>query len=228
MGIQSNNLIIQGQRVALPTAVLEAGGRALNWMDDGEPHLANAKRVKPLTTFVLHETCGNSATGCKDTLVARNLGIHLILGKDGTISNHADLATEVCWHANQCNLFSVGMEVVNPYRPEYARNPYGPVIPAAWWTWVPRGAARQYVCPTDAQMAVACVLVPWLCELLGIPKEFSTGFLGPKKRQIAGWRTPPLGWRARPKPGIVAHRDFSTHADGRYMLECMIKRSEIS
>jgi hypothetical protein len=216
---RSNCIILDGDAVLLPAAVLEAGGTAVNYQDDKEPHLAAGKRKKPLTTFVLHETGGNSATGCKDSLVAKKLGVHLIMGKDGTVSCHADLIREVCSHANQANPISVGMEIVNPYRPEVARDPHGVILPAAWWTWVPRKAEPFYVTPTDVQMAVALAFVPWLCGLLGIPLTFPTSDLGPKKNRITGWRFPPLGWRAKPKPGIVAHRDFSGHADGRYMLE---------
>jgi hypothetical protein len=218
MAVRSNAVIVGGQRVFLPDAVVAAGGSAVNYLDDGEPHLANGARAKPLTTMVLHETAGNTASGCKRTLAAKRLGVHLILDKDGTVSCHADLATELCWHAGQANRISVGMEVVNAYRPEGAQEPHGPVIPAEWWTWVPRGAARAYVCPTDVQVAVAQALVPWLCVILGIPVAFPTKDLNANRPQITGWRKPPLGWRAKPGPGVVAHRDFSSHADGRYLL----------
>lgn len=219
----SNAVIIRGERVPLPRSVLDAGGIGTNYLDDDEPHLSNGPRVQALTVFVLHETAGNSATGCKDTLRKRGLGIHLILGKDGRLSCHADLASEIAWHANQCNAMSVGLEVVNPYRPELASEPHGPIIPAAWWTWVPKGQAREYVCPTDVQMAVAVALVPWLCDRLGIPVQFPTADLNAKRPQITGWRKPPLGWSAKPGPGIVAHRDFASHADGRYLLERLME-----
>jgi hypothetical protein len=219
----SNMIIIGGERVPLPNVVLAAGGSASNYLDDGEPHLANGGRKSPLVTFVLHETAGNTVSGCKRSLVAKHLGVHLILDKDGTISNHADLATEVCWHAGQVNGVSIGMEVVNAYRPEGAQDPHGPVIPAEWWTWVPKGQARAYVCPTDVQMAVVEVLVPWLCDRLGIPVVFPTRDLCARKTRITGWRKPPLGWWAKPGVGIVAHQDFSSHADGRYMLERLMQ-----
>jgi len=215
----SNNLIVRGERLPLPRIVLEAGGTARNWKDDGEPHLANAERLKLLTTFVLHETAGNSATGCADTIRRRKLGIHLVLGKDGVIHNHADLATEVCWHAGQVNKVSVGLEVVNPYRPELAREPHGIIVSAPWWCWVPKGAKRLYVTPLPIQLAVTVVLVPWLCDHLGIPVVFPTRDLGAPQPRIRGWRKPPLGWSAKPGPGIVAHRDFAGHADGRYLLD---------
>jgi hypothetical protein len=217
--IKSNALIIGGQRVFLPTVVVSAGGTATNYLDDAELHLAAGPRKAPLTTFVLHETAGNSAAGCKATLAAQRLGVHLVLDKDGTISCHADLADEVCWHAGQANGISVGIEVVNAYRPEQASGERGPVVPAAWWTWVPKGAPATYQAPTARQMAVVCALVPWLCDLLDIPAAFPTAALCAKKPQITGWRKPPRGWSAKPGSGIVAHRDFSAHADGRYLLE---------
>lgn len=218
----SNCIVIDTRRVELPPSVVAAGGVARNYLDDGEPRLTNDIREQPLTTFVLHETSGNSASGCKATLKKKRLGVHLILDKDGTLTCHADLARDVCWHAGQANGISVGIEVVNAYRPEASRPPQGETIPAQWWTWVPKGRPREYVCPTDVQMAVLKPLVPWLCGLLSIPYVFPTAALDAKKPQIAGWRLPPLGWRAKPPAGVVAHRDFSAHADGRYLLEAVI------
>ena len=226
----SNNLVINGLRVPIPKSVIDVGGTATNYLDDfvnniggKEPHLSNGKRVKPLVTFVLHETCGNSATGCKETLRKEGLGVHLILDKNGIISNHADLATEICWHANQCNSVSVGMEVVNAYRPEITRDPHGDIVPSEWWTWVPKGQPKTYVTPTKIQMDVARIFVPWLCGVLQIPITFPTISLNAKKSQISGWKKFPKGWSAKPGPGIVAHRDFSSHGDGRYMLEDIIE-----
>ena len=215
----SNAVIVNGARVPLPDAVRSAGGRATNYLDDGEPCLRNGPRVKPLRTFVLHETAGNTASGCKHTLVAKRIGVHLILDKDGAISNHADLATDVCWHAGQANAISVGMEVVNAYRPESAQDPRGPVLPAEWWTWVPKGQARLYQAPTDAQVRVACALVPWLCQVLEIPLLFPTAGLDARHPHIAGWRKSPFGWSAKPGMGVVEHSSFSSHADGRYLLK---------
>jgi len=219
----SNNLIIGGDRVPLPNVVLAAGGSASNYLDDGEPHLIAGVRKKTLTTFVLHETGGNTEVGAERSMQQNHLGVHLLLDSDGSISCYADLATEVCWHAGQANGVSVGMEVVNEYRPELLSPPSGPIIPAEWWTWTPKGKARAYVCPTDVQMAVVGVLVPWLCDRLGIPVVFPTRGLCAKKTRITGWRKPPFGWRAKPGAGIVAHQDFSSHADGRYMLEHLMQ-----
>jgi hypothetical protein len=147
----------------------------------------------------------------------------LILDKDGRLSQHADLGSEICYHAGQANGISVGMEIVNGYRPETATDPHGPILPSEWWTWVPKGSARQYVAPTDIQMRVALALVPWLCDHLGIPVVFPTSDLVAKRPRITGWRKPPMGWSAKPGAGIVAHQDFSSHADGRYILDRMIE-----
>lgn len=215
----SNSLIVNGEKVPLPAAVLELGVRGFNYIDDGEPCLRNKPRTAKLAHLVLHETAGNSATGCKDTLRQKKIGVHLILGKNGDLSCHADLARDVCFHGNQLNATSVGIEVVNPYRPEYARNPRGPVLPAQWWTWVPPGHERTYQAPMGIQMAAVKALVPWLCDVLGIPYEFPTRDLSAKRPQITGWKKPPLGWLAKPGPGVVAHRDYASHADGRYLLE---------
>jgi hypothetical protein len=220
----SNTFVVGGSRLALAPAIIAVGGTAGNYLDDGEPHMSQGKRTKPLTTYVIHETGGNTEAGAEGTMAKRHLGVHLLLDVDGSISNYADLATEICWHAGQANPISIGMEIVNEYRPEVMKDPHGPIIPAEWWTWVPRGARREYVCPTDVQMRVALALIPWLCDQLGIPVVFPTRDLCKKKDRITGWQKFPKGWSAKPGAGIVAHRDFAGHSDGRYILERLISQ----
>jgi hypothetical protein len=111
------------------------------------------------------------------------------------------------------------VEVCNPYAPAYARKPFGPTIPAEWWTWVPAGGAKAYVLPTPVQLAVLKALVPWLCGQLGIPVAFPTAGLNAQLRKIPGWDRRPA---AVPGPGVVAHQDFGSHGDARYLLEQLI------
>jgi hypothetical protein len=220
-------LIVRGSRLALPPTVLAAGGTAYNYLDDEEPHLSAGQRVKPLTTLVIHETGGNTEAGAERTMKSTHLGVHLLLDADGSISNYADLADEICWHAGQANPISIGLEIVNEYRPEAMKDPHGPVIPAEWWTWVPKGARREYVCPTDIQMRVALAFIPWICDHLGIPVVFPTAALNKKKPRITGWKKPPLGWSANAGPGVIAHQDQAKHADGRYILEALMAQEGV-
>lgn len=215
----SNAIIVDAMRVFLPEAAVAVGITATNYLDDGEPRFAAKGKIKKLTHLVLHETCGNSAAGAKRTFSAGKFAAQLILSEAGALSCHADLATDLLWHGNQLNGCAVGLEVVNPYRPEVAKAPFGPTIPAEWWTWVPKGQARAYVLPMPIQVEAVKILVPWLCEVLGIPYQFPTAGLNAKKQQITGCRKPPLGWSAKPEPGVVCHRDYGPHSDARYLLE---------
>jgi len=219
----SNAVVVNGERVKLPQALLDAGISASNYLDDGEPHFKHRKRTKKVIHFVLHETCGNTAEGCKKTIKKKGYGVQLILSHDGHLSCHGDLVLDRMVHANQVNDTSFGVEVVNPYAPKYIRNKsiWHRIIKASWWTWCP-GKDRRYVTPTESQMATARLLVPWLCEITGVPYRFPTRGLNKKKRRIDGLITKP---KARPGAGVVAHRDFSNHADGRYMLEDLIGES---
>jgi len=218
----SHAVIIHGARVPLPPEVFAVGGSASNYLDDGEPAFRRKPRVWALQHFVLHETCGNTASGCKDTLIRKGYGVQLILGPEGRLSCHGDLATDVMVHANQVNPTSIGIEVVSPYAPAYARPPFGPTIAAQWWTWIPAGGKALYVLPTPVQLAVLKALVPWLCGQLGIPCAFPTAGLGRGHAKIKGWDAKPA---AVPGPGVVAHRDFAGHADGRYLLEQLMEAS---
>lgn len=207
----SGNVVIADRLVPVPD-----GLSCENWRQNVLFHFKHKERVKPLTHLVIHETAGNTAPGCQRTLKRKGLGVHLILERDGHLYNHGDLAIETMAHANQCNKTSIGIEVVNPYAPSLAAVPFE-AIPAKWWTWCPDRKDRRYVVPTDAQLKALRILVPWLCSELGIPYEFPTWFLNKRQQRIKHWRL-----RAKPKPGIVAHGDFSKHADGRWIIEDLI------
>lgn len=194
-----------------------------NFVYDDEPHFKCKPRNKPLQHFVLHETAGRSAEGCKKSLLQKGYGVQLILDRDGIMSCHGDLANDVMIHANQLNGTSIGMEIVNPYAPKIARGMSDiQFIPAEWWTWLADKKDKRYVLPTQAQLDTLIKVVPFLCNLLGIPYVFPTAGLNAKNKKIKGCLVPP---RAKPGPGIVAHRDFASHADGRYPLEYLLRHS---
>lgn len=232
--MSSNCLIVNGARVMLPDELIAKGGRATNYLDDGEPHLDAWPRKSPLALFVLHETVGDTAGGCESSLLhsKSDLGVHMILDHNGLISNHGDLANEIMRHAGTANGRSIGIEVVNPYNPVFDAAPFEPTIPARWWTWIPavKDVERQlkrkgwtkvpklYCLPSEAQILVLKILVPWLCGVLGIPYEFPTIENGPKKYGLNGVMA------VDPKkvaPGVVCHRDWA-HGDGRYILEQLV------
>ncbi len=221
---KSNCVVVDGARIQIPDVLIDAGFSAANYLDDGEPRFNRRNRRSPLRHFVLHETAGTTAEGCKRTLLAKKYGVQLILAPSGDLSCHGDLVRDVMTHGNQLNKTSIGIEVVNPYSPKYSKPPWGPddEIPAQWWTWCPKGAPKRYVKPTEEQLVVIRILVPWLCNVLSIPYVFPTADLGPGKRKIKGWNVKP---RAVPASGVVCHRDYSSHADGRYMLEDLIDRA---
>jgi hypothetical protein len=229
--MSSNCLIVNGTRVMLPDELIAKGGRATNYLDDGEPHLDAWPRKSPLSLFVLHETVGDTAGGCESSLLhsKSDLGVHMILDHNGLISNHGDLASEIMRHAGTANGRSIGIEVVNPYNPVFDAAPFEPTIPARWWTWVPaakdverqlkrkgwRKVPKVYCLPSEAQIIVLKILVPWLCGVLGIPYEFPTIGNGPKKYGLNGVMS------VDPKkvaPGVYPHSAWA-HADGRYLLE---------
>lgn len=214
----NSGFIINDQFVEAPEGIL-----VHNFKFHSEPTFSSKPRTAKLQHFVLHETAGRSADRCKASLIAKGYGVHLILERNGIVSCHGDLATSVMVHAGQLNKTSIGIEVVNPYAPSLANGMMFSTIPAEWWTWCPDKKKKEYVLPTEAQLKVLTVLVPWLCEKLGIPYVFPTANLNSKARKITGWKGPPLGWYAKPDPGVVAHQDFAAHADGRFLLEYLMK-----
>ena len=233
----SNAIVVNGAIIQLPDEMLEVGVTASNYLLDEEPRFKHRKRRGELLHFVLHETAGNTAKGCKNTLLKKGYGAQLILSPSGHLSCHGDLLLDRMIHANQLNETSFGIEVVNPYSPIYVIDDilWSNTIDKQWWTWIPNinspgvkrllkkkgwvGVPRKYVTPTDEQMRAIKLLVPWLCEITGVPYRFPTKGLNKRKRKIDGINSKPRG---RPGPGVVEHRSFALHADGRYILEALI------
>ena len=214
--METSKVIIDSKFIDPPEGLI-----VKNWAFDEEPIFKHRPRKKKLIHLVLHETAGRTASGCKRTLLKKGSGVSFIVGRDGVISQHGDPITDRMVHANQLNETSIGIEFVNPYAPKLAKGMPVKTIPAQWWTWCPDKNDKRYVTPSPKQMKVLEIFVPWLCEQCGIPYEFPTSDLNKKKRKCDR-----VGWRKKriPGPGVVAHQDFATHADGRYLLEYLMSK----
>jgi hypothetical protein len=212
----SNKIIVGGKHILLPEELILAGVTASNYLEDDEAHFEAKKRSKSVTNIVIHESVTRDAPTTVRVLKKNGYGVHLMLAPDGHVSCHNDLLLEQPIHGNQMNGCSVGLEIVNPYTAKLLKPPFTHTIPATWWTWVPKGAPKQYTLPTPSQLRVIGVLVPWLCGtvLPDCPITYPTADLNKKSPRIDGWDD-----KKKPGAGVVAHRDFSTHADGRYLLE---------
>lgn len=232
----SNCLIIDGKGVEISDDMISLGITASNYQDDDEKQFDQyRKRSKKVTHFVIHESVTMSAAQTNRVLDNKrkasarkgknngkgyDYGIHLNLSPDGHISCHADLVQHRLVQANHLNDESFGIEVVNPYNPIFAKPPFDKTIDGPWWCWNPKRGDKIYTLPTPAQLRA---IAP-LCELLTreidtLPLEFPTAKLNARNRRIDGWKD-----GRDPGPGIVAHRDFASHADGRYLLEYVIEQ----
>lgn len=207
-------IVINGKAREVPNI------ESTNYLDGVEPHLFHKPRKKQIQHIVIHETAGISGLRCKRTLEHKNYGIHLILHRKGNLSCHCDLASEITRHAGQLNGTSIGIEIVNPYYPFLSKHAdyKTKIVEKKWWTHTPKGKhPKGYILPSEAQLNTIRVLIPWLCKELNIPYKFPTWRLGPKQRRIKNWSL-----RTKPEPGVIAHRDFSKHSDGRYILNQLI------
>ncbi len=215
----SNCIVVGGLKVTLPQNLLDSGVSASNWMDDGETRFkVYSRKGTKVTHLVIHESVTRDAATTVRVLKQQDFGVHLMVAPDGHVSCHNDLLLDNVVHGNQLNASSIGVEVVNPYTGKNLKAPYTSTIPATWWTWVPDGAPALYTLPTESQLRTLRVLVPWLCEILSdLPYAFPTKDLNEKNPRIEGYAK-----KAAPAAGVVAHRDYASHADGRYILEALI------
>lgn len=234
----SNCMIIGGRSVKLSEEMLALGITASNYQDDDEHRFGQFRDRQRVTSFVIHESVTMSAAQTNRILDKKrensakkgrnggkgwDYGIHLNLCPDGHITCHADLILHRLVHGNQMNDDSIGLEVVNPYNPAYAASPFTETIKGPWWCWKPKNREKVYTLPTPAQMRAIFPLVKFLCDNVpDLPLEFPTAHLNSRKRRIDDWDK-----GAKTGPGIVCHRDFASHADGRYLLEhCIAENSK--
>ncbi len=221
----SNKLILNGKTIALPQEMLDLGISCTNWQDDEEKHFASRPRSGKMIHFVLHESVTTSVEKTNRVLESKRAkngylyGIHFNLAPDGHIHQHNDPVLEYLVHGNQLNATAGGIEVTNPYNPKFGGgNVWRETIPGPWWCWKPSDAEKVYCLPTPAQRRTLVPFIRLLTEHCpDLPLAFPTSDLSKSKPRIPGWdkKSNP----AKPDAGIVAHRDFASHADGRYLLE---------
>ena len=187
-------------------------------------HFGFRPRKKPLIHFVIHESVSTSVASTNRTLDRKraktgyDFGIHFNIAPDGCIYQHNDPVTERLVQANYLNDSSAGVEVTTPYNPKFGGAPWTRVIAGPWWCWKPRNAEKVYSVPTRVQLAATMTLCRMMARYCtDLPWEFPTQNLNARKTRIDGWRE-----KVAPGPGIIAHRDFASHADGRYLLEHVI------
>lgn len=196
-------LVIGGVEVAGPPDVEVRTFRA-----DGEWRFPAQRHRARVTELVVHETVTRSTASTVAVLRKRGLSVQLILSPEGVLTQHGDLA-DVLWHAGPGhNAQSIGVEVVNPYLPRYARPPWTRSIDAPW------AAEGRYVLPTPAQAEAVTELIDWATSepapLLEIPYRWP----GLANGQLQLGRVPAA---ARGCPGILAHQYFG-HADGAWLV----------
>jgi hypothetical protein len=197
-----NQIVIHDQELPAPD-----GMQVLNFKSGGQYRFVNQKRVCDVTEVIIHETVTSSAQATLDVLQQRNLGVHFIVGSDGTVHQHGDLKDDFLWHASEHNPQSIGIETVNPYYPHLApaNSVWSKVIDAPW------ADQGRYLVPTPTQAETVCQLISWFTTASGlaIPKTWR----GLSEKKMCMVRTPvsELG------PGIYAHHYFG-HADGAWLV----------
>ena len=182
-----------------------------NFLDPRVPRFRGRnRRGRTVNEFVVHETVTRSVADTVQVLQQRGLGVHMIMGPNGEITQHGDLADDTLWHASQHNPVSVGIEVVNPYYPKYLRSglPWTQVINAGW------AHEKRYVVPTPQQAEAVAQLIGWITSPavtgLGIPRTW----IGRSGATVALGR---VTGADKLRPGIYAHTYFG-HADGSWLV----------
>ncbi|MCB9604871.1 MAG: N-acetylmuramoyl-L-alanine amidase, partial [Sandaracinus sp.] len=146
-----SGFIVGGVAVCAPGLVVR------NFAEDAVHRFPSKGKRARAVELVIHETVTRNVDSTIAVLKKRGLSVHLVMGADGALTQHGDLATDILWHASQHNGPSFGVEVVNPYYPSYLKPglPWERVIKAPW------AHKGEYVLPTPAQAEAVAALVRW-------------------------------------------------------------------
>jgi hypothetical protein len=189
----------------------------LNYKTGGQYRFLNQKRIIEVDELIIHETVTSSAKATVDVLRQRNLGVHLIIGSDGSIHQHGDLRDDFLWHASEHNPKSIGIENVNPYEPKFnpKGSPWTQVIDAPW------ASAGKYVVPTIEQAEALVTLTEWLLSTAAVGLSIPQKWVGVEDKKMFFGKTP----QSEMGPGIYAH-DYFGHLDGAWLVLYMWLRME--
>jgi peptidoglycan hydrolase-like protein with peptidoglycan-binding domain len=213
----TTSLLVRG--VGLPTAPALI---VRNFLDPRVPRLVGATRPgRSVTELIVHETETWSSADTVTVLQKRALGVHLILGPDGALTQHGDLGDDVTWHAGNHNGRSVGVEVVNPIfernlslytrlRPRGAPLPWSRTISAGWLE------GGSYVLPTPTQAEALVRLVAWITSPTARGLSIPRRWIGQADGSFAMRLVPGA---ERQTAGIYAHSHLSARKqDGPWLV----------
>lgn len=174
---------------------------------EGAPLTHYSRGRTRVDEIVLHESVTRTRAVTVGVLRGKKLGVHLIIDRDGSVTQHAPL-TAACAHAEgfgQASLHnerSVGVEVVNRYYGGKAHDGED-IIEAVW------AHKGSYILPTPVQLeslwSVLCALEQHLMLPLVFP-GWQRDWLG-RRRFVWGRIT------RHEVPGVMAHARWA-HADG--------------
>jgi hypothetical protein len=195
------------------------GGYMHNYAKSDVWHLTCPTRKLPIFEIVVHETEG--AIKGKDhtdvmsyfTRADINLGVHFVIDRYGLITQHADVLTEMPYHAGKIhNPYSVGIEIMNPVGEVSLAPPGATILQNVEWT-----NSNKYVVPSPLQLESFHALVTWLTSnsRLLIPSTW-IGHNAVKNtmRMSRVWKVP--GQVLEPaRAGIWAHAYFD-HSDAAF------------
>jgi len=201
-----SGLVVRGVATSGPDSV-----PVRTFLEDATARFASKGKRTRATELVIHETVTRSVDSTIAVLKKRGLSVHLVLGPDGELTQHGDLASDVLWHAGPAhNGPSFGVEVVNPYYPRLLRKglPWARSIKAPW------AHEGLYVLPTPAQAEAVASLVRWATSAPASGLEVPRRWPG---LRAGSFQLGTLAEASKALPGVLAHHYFG-HADGAWLV----------
>lgn len=176
-------------------------------IDAGEALTSYSRGATEITEVVIHESVTVSREATVKVLKARNLGVHYIVDRDGSVTQHAPLARQCAHASSPHNVRSVALEIVNPYYGNRALEGQ-PTIEAVW------AHKGVYTLPTLGQLEAA-----WdtLGVILAACPKIKLEFPGAAGDGFTWGRFPWHKTDPSKRPGGVSAHARWDHADGLFI-----------
>lgn len=150
--VRAGMLVAEGRYLRAPDGVT-----VRNWLAEGVERLRDTGPRTRCSQIVIHESVTRGGwRRVWDVLTRRHLGVHLIVARDGSVTQHVDLQHSTV-HAGALNRRSIGIEVESAYYSDGSGEPGVDWIPAIW---AHRG---RYLLPIREQCESTWLLVERLC-----------------------------------------------------------------
>jgi hypothetical protein len=213
--VPSNKIILDGKEYSLDGVTVYNFNDNPNFSFYQNDKGWRKKSSRIIHNLVLHDSITDTAEKAMNVLLARELSVHFILDKDGTIYQALD-PKDIAYHAQYWNNNTIGIELANLLDPKFASG--GRTLhPKTSWS-----VSKGYWDLTKEQKKSLPILIKKLTEVYNIPNDVPRNPDNSIMFRGIGKPIPNLLKSAGTFKGVVAHGMFEAQRwDGNDSIQAL-------